>query len=78
MVDGKVVIDVSVVSDTYDSDLSNNNGTAEISVNATVPHNNETVVPPAHAPQMYATGNPIAMIVLALIAMVGITLKRKH
>ena len=74
---GKIVVRASVESDTYDSDLSNNNDSAEITVE-------EVIVPPEAEPQvdnvptMHATGNPIAMVLLALIALAGAALRRKN
>ena len=74
---GKIVVKVSVESDTYESDLSNNNDSAEITVE-------EVIVPPEAEPQvdnvptMHATGNPIAMVLLALIALAGAALRRKN
>ncbi|WP_407421692.1 hypothetical protein [Methanobrevibacter sp.] len=76
LVSGKIVVKASVESDTYDSDLSNNNASAEITVE-------EVIVPPEAEPQvdvptMHATGNPIAMVLLALIALAGAALRRKN
>ena len=74
---GKIVVKASVESDTYDNDLSNNNDSAEITVD-------EVIVPPEAEPQadnvpiMHATGNPIAMVLLALIALAGAALRRKN
>ena len=71
---GTIVVEASVECDTYDSDLTNNYDSAEIIVEE--PPINET-----HAlerPMMHATGNPIVMLLLALLSVVGITLKRKY
>jgi uncharacterized repeat protein (TIGR01451 family) len=75
LVSGKVSIEASVVCDTYESDLSNNNDTVEINV---LPNENETSPEPVkESPKMYATGNPIAMVLLALFAVAGVSLRRK-
>ena len=81
LVSGKVVVKASVVSDTYDPDLSNNNDTAEITVSEPAPEDNITEEPPAkvYKPhELPATGNPIAVMLLALIAMAGVVLRRKN
>ena len=81
LVAGKIVVDASVVSDTYDRNLSNNNDSAEITVDVIPP---QPIVSPEeppvkeNVPTMPATGNPIAMVILALLAMVGMTLRRRN
>ena len=73
---GIVIVKASVTSDTYDSDLSNNNDTADIMVNDTPEeeHNADGV---SQTPKMHATGNPIVMVLLALLTIAGVTLRRK-
>ena len=73
LVDGKIIVEASVRCDTYESDLSNNNASCEITV---LPEEE----PPAEGhelPKMHATGNPIAMVVLALLAAAGASIRRK-
>ena len=72
---GKVVIEANVTCDTYESDLSNNNASAEI--NVTEAPSKESMPPASETPKMHATGNPIAMIVLALIVLAGAGIRRK-
>ena len=74
LVNGKIVVEASVVCDTYESDLSNNNGSAEITV---FPNNHEPPVEGHPIPKMPATGNPIVMVLLALFAIAGVSLRRK-
>ena len=72
---GKITVKASVESDTYDPDMSNNNDTTEITVNDPIIDEPPVEVP--ETPKMYATGNPIVMVLLALFAIVGVTLRRK-
>ena len=74
LVSGKVIVEASVISDTYDSDLSNNNDSAEVEV---LPHQEPNKVSVSETPKMYATGNPIVMVLLALLAIAGVSLRRK-
>ncbi|WP_407409737.1 CARDB domain-containing protein, partial [Methanobrevibacter sp.] len=74
---GKFTVEASVECDTYESDLSNNFDACEIDViapepPADTPQNGV----PAH-PEMHATGNPIALILISLLSIVDISLKRK-
>ena len=71
--DGKVIVEASVTCDTYESDLSNNNASAEISI---LPED-ETPAEGHELPKMHATGNPVAMVLLALLAVAGISIRRK-
>ncbi|WP_292750273.1 Cna B-type domain-containing protein, partial [Methanobrevibacter sp.] len=70
---GHFVNEAYVVSDTYDPDLSNNNDTADVTVED-VP---EPPEPPVTTLQKHPTGNPLVIVVLALLAIVGVTLRRK-
>ena len=76
---GKFVVDAYTVCDTYETDYTNNNDTTEVEVIA--PPDNETEPePPINVPvppKMHATGNPIVMVLLSLLAIVGMSLKRK-
>ena len=76
---GKFVVDAYTVCDTYETDYTNNNDTTEVEVIA--PPDNETEPePPINVPvppKMHATGNPIVMVLLSLLAIVGISLRRK-
>ena len=67
LVAGKHVNEAYVESDTYDPDTSNNYD------NATV-----TVVNVPNPPRLHETGNPIVMVLLSLLAVVGISLRRKN
>ena len=64
---GKIINKARVESDTFDPDLSNNNDTAIV----TVIDNYTPGIP------MLPTGNPLVFALLSLLAIVGITLKRK-
>ena len=82
LVSGKIVVKAGVVCDTYESDLSNNNDTAEITVLPKKPQppvnpENPSKPPVDKVPTMHATGNPIVMVLLALLAIAGVTLRRK-
>ena len=77
LVSGKIVIEASVVCDTYESDLSNNNNTAEINVLPDEHHHKEHHKEVRGPSTMPATGNPIVMVLLALFALVGVSLRRK-
>ena len=77
LVSGTFVVEAVTFCDTYESDLTNNYDAAEI--NVTEPAGNETE-PPVNVPvppRMHATGNPIVMVLLSLLAIVGLSLKRK-
>ena len=77
LVAGKFVVKAYTECDIYESDYTNNFDEAE--VNVTEPEENETE-PPVDVPvppRMHATGNPIVMALLSLLAIVGLSLKRK-
>ena len=85
LVSGKIVVNANVTSDTYEINLSDNNDTAEITVNdttnKTTPHDNVTEKPPVEVhtpPVLPATGNPVAMMLLALIALASAALRRRN
>ena len=61
--------------DTYERDLSNNNDSAVVEVIKTVPPIDYKNV--HSGPKLPATGNPIAMVLLSLLAIVAVTLRRK-
>ena len=76
LVSGKIIVNASVACDTYESDLSNNYDSAEI--NVTEPTTPEQAPSDVPAPSvMLATGNPIVMVLLALLAIAGVSLRRK-
>ncbi|WP_407454242.1 DUF11 domain-containing protein, partial [Methanobrevibacter sp.] len=81
LVGGKFVVDAYTECDTYETDLTNNNDTAEVEVNEPeMPPAEPSVEPPKDVPvppAMHATGNPIVMVLLSLLAIVGLSLKRK-
>ena len=73
---GSFVVDVFTECDNYESNLTNN--LDEAGVNGTEPEGNETVPPQdVPVPPMHATGNPVVMVLLALLAIAGLSLKRK-
>ena len=81
---GKFVIDVSVECDNDETDYTNNNDTAVVEVDKPkedVDHDNKSSQSSkaidSASPKMPATGNPIVMAILSLLAIVGISLKRK-
>jgi uncharacterized repeat protein (TIGR01451 family) len=65
---GKIINEARVESDTYDNDTSNNNDSVTVIVEE-----------PTHGPpiKMLPTGNPLLIALLSLIAIVGVTLRRK-
>ena len=76
LVTGVVVVEGVTFCDTYESNLTNNYDLAE--VNVIEPAGNETEPPvDVPVPPMHATGNPIVMVLLSLLAIVGLSLKRK-
>jgi uncharacterized repeat protein (TIGR01451 family) len=84
LAEGKFVIDVSVTCDNHETDYTNNDDSAMVEVepkNETPIHNDtpakHSKVVPAQK-TMPATGNPIAMVLLSLLAIVGISFKRKN
>ena len=75
-----------VTSDTYDPDMSNNNDSAVVVVKSngtpSEPPEGTPDEPPVKVPGktpdvMHATGNPVVMAILALLAVVGVSLRRK-
>jgi uncharacterized repeat protein (TIGR01451 family) len=65
---GTITNTAVVTSSTHDSNPKNNKGTATITVEKT-----QEPVPP----KMHPTGNPIVMVVLSLLAIIGVTIRRK-
>ena len=79
---GTVVNTAEVVSDTPDPDKDNNKDKAVVIVKKDKPTpDNPPKTPKTPAPKtpatMHATGNPIVMVLLALFALVGVSLRRK-
>ena len=67
----------SVESDTPDPNEDNNYDMSSVDVYTPSPDNPvKHSIPKAHT--MHATGNPIVMVLLALLAIVGVTLRRKN
>ena len=64
LVEGNVINEARVESDTFDNDTSNNNDSVTV------------VVVDDHIPMRH-TGNPFMVCLLSLIAIVGIPLRRK-
>ena len=75
---GHIVNSAYVESDTYDPDVSNNNDTAEVTVEEPDNGPNEPSSVPPSPGNMHATGNPIAMVILALLSIAGASLRRKN
>ena len=84
---GQFVVGVSVKCDIDESDYSNNNDATVVEVVKPVtpepltPEPATTAEPSEDIPEhtsMPATGNPIVMVLLSLLAIVGISLKRKN
>jgi uncharacterized repeat protein (TIGR01451 family) len=65
---GEIINKAYVKSDTYDNDTSNNFDFAVVTVI-------EDTTPPGI--KLYPTGNPIILVLLSLVTVVGITLRRK-
>ena len=77
LVSGKFVIDAYTVCDTYESDLTNNNDTTEIEVVEPEVSGDKSPAKGVPANTMHATGNPILMVLLALLSIAGFSLRRK-
>uniref|UniRef100_UPI00388DA08E DUF11 domain-containing protein n=1 Tax=Methanobrevibacter sp. TaxID=66852 RepID=UPI00388DA08E len=81
---GILVVDGFALSDSYESDYSNNNDTAVVEVIEPVnpePGNNTNPDSPEDIPKsstMPAAGNPLVMVLLSLLTIVGISLRRKN
>ncbi|WP_405269601.1 DUF11 domain-containing protein, partial [Methanobrevibacter sp.] len=78
LVAGKFVVKAYTECDTYEIDYTNNFDDAEVEVVA--PPENETEPEPPVVPvppTMHPTGNPIVMALLSLLAVAGLSLKRK-
>ena len=78
---GTVINTAEVVSDTPDPDKDNNKDKAIVIVKDKPTPDNPPKTPKTPTPKtpatMHATGNPIVMVLLALFALVGATLRRK-
>ena len=70
---GKFVVKAHVVCDTYETNYTNNNDSAEV----TVIEPPEPPVPDVPPQEMYPTGNPIVLALLSVLVIVGMTLRRK-
>lgn len=79
LITGHIINYASVISDTPEEDYSNNNDSAAIDV-IDIPENH--AVPPVKSvdpvPKLHATGHPILMVLMALCALIGTTLRRKN
>ena len=77
--EGEVVNYAEVISETPDPNPDNNQDSSTVEVvddnNAPVPDGHN--VPAPSTPTMHATGNPIVMVLLALFAIAGVSLRRK-
>ena len=75
---GTVINAAVVVSDTPDPNEDNNKDKSVVTVEPVSPAPEAAKSPVSEAPAtMHATGNPIVMVLLALLAVVGVTLRRK-
>ncbi|WP_407422673.1 hypothetical protein, partial [Methanobrevibacter sp.] len=75
---GTVINAAVVVSDTPDPNEDNNKDKSVVIVEPVSPAPAAAKSPVSEAPAtMHATGNPIVMVLLALLAVVGVTLRRK-
>ena len=77
LVAGEIVVEALTYCDTYESDLTNNYDNATVNVIAPAGNETETPVNVPETPKLHATGNPIVMVLLSLLAIVGLSLKRK-
>ena len=78
LVPGIHVVEGFTISDTYERNLDNNYDKAEVNVTEPeTPAEPPVNVPEEKVPTMHATGNPIAMAILALLAVIGVSLRRK-
>jgi uncharacterized repeat protein (TIGR01451 family) len=74
LVVGEIVNEAYVESDTYDNNTSNNYDNATVTVvNVTEPPK-----PPVSILQLYPTGNPLVMVLLALLTIVGVNIRRRN
>jgi len=73
LITGEIVNEAYVESDTYDPNETNNYDNATVIVEKP----DEPPVPPVPPVELYPTGNPIALILISLLSIVGISLKRK-
>jgi uncharacterized repeat protein (TIGR01451 family)/fimbrial isopeptide formation D2 family protein len=74
LVVGEIVNEAYVESDTYDNNTSNNYDNATVTVvNVTEPPK-----PPVSILQLYPTGNPLVMVLLALLTIVGVSIRKRN
>ena len=74
LVVGEIVNEAYVESDTYDNNTSNNYDNATVTVvNVTEPPE-----PPVSILKLYPTGNPLVMVLLALLTIVGVSIRRRN
>ena len=74
---GVIVCNASVESDTYDPNLSNNRDSDNLTVEEVPPEVPVDEVPPAEGITMLPTGNPVAMVLLALFAVLCVNIRRR-
>ncbi len=75
---GTLINEVNVVSDTYDPNMNNNYDFDSVIVEEVVPDVEPPVSTPKSVDVTPATGNPLIMVLLALIALAAGTLRRKN
>ncbi|MDO5860454.1 DUF11 domain-containing protein, partial [Methanobrevibacter sp.] len=76
--EGEVINYAEVVSETPDPNLDNNHDSSTVQVVKDVPDHNTPNTPKTSTPTMHAAGNPIVMVLLALLAIAGVSLRRKY
>ena len=77
--DGIVINTAEVGSDTPDPNEDNNRDTSIVAVEPNNPIPETPSTPASKAPaRMHATGNPIVLVLLALLALVGVSLRRRN
>jgi uncharacterized repeat protein (TIGR01451 family)/fimbrial isopeptide formation D2 family protein len=75
LVAGLHINEAYVESDTYDNDTSNNWDSANVTVEGVEEPPEPPEVP--ETPKLHATGNPIVIAIISLLAIVGVTIRRK-
>jgi uncharacterized repeat protein (TIGR01451 family) len=76
--EGDAINYAEVMSETPDSNLKNNHDSSTVHIVKDKPVPKVPKTPKDSHPTMHATGNPIVMVLLALLAIAGITLRRRN
>ena len=77
LTEGTIINIAEVVSDTDDPDLNNNVDTSVVTVEKESKNSPQVTPDAPNAKTMPATGNPIVMVLLALLALAGVSIRRK-